>query len=92
VRVLLINDSLSSAAVTQVRAPSGYGAHPGTIERLLASSAYAKGGVSLGGRRFGTTLTGVLRAPKLETDRVRSGTYTVSLPAASAALLTLSPR
>jgi hypothetical protein len=92
VRVLLINDSLGSRAVANVQAPSGYGSHAGTVERLLASSAYAKGGLSLGGRRFGTTLTGALRTPKLETDHVRSGTYTLSLPAASAALLTLSPR
>jgi hypothetical protein len=92
VRVLLINDSLGQAAVAQVRAPSGYGAHAGTVERLLASSAYAKAGLTLGGRRFGITQTGVLPAPKLETDRVSSGTYKLSLPAASAALLTLSPR
>ncbi len=38
------------------------------------------------------TSTGVLRAPVLQRVTRRSGAYAVTLPAASAALLTLGPR
>ncbi len=68
------------------------GTGPGVLERLLAPSAYATGGVTLGGASFGTTATGVLWRARTASVAARSGVYAVSLPAASAALLTLPPR
>ncbi|MFZ0043405.1 MAG: glycosyl hydrolase family 79 C-terminal domain-containing protein [Solirubrobacteraceae bacterium] len=88
VRVLLINDNLHSSGTAVVNAAGTTG--PATVERLRASSAYATGGVTLGGKSFGTTSTGVLGAPNVQTVTARSGRYSVSLPPASAALLTLS--
>ncbi|MBV9819561.1 MAG: hypothetical protein JOZ07_14605 [Solirubrobacterales bacterium] len=90
VRVLLINDSLSGGASIALRAPAGYGSEPGAIESLLASSAYAQD-VTLGGQSFGTTTTGALGAPVPQTVAPRAGSYEMTLPSASATLLTLSP-
>lgn len=88
VRVLLINDSLSSSAQAAVRTPVVPGR--ARLERLRASSAYARSGVTLGGRTFGpATGTGALAAPVAQSVTPRGGTYSVTLPAASAALLTL---
>jgi len=93
VRVLLIDDSLTRKLQTLIHAPAGFGSHVASIERLLAPSAYATGGITLGGRRFGaTTATGVLPPPVPEGLAPRSGAYAVTLPAGSAALLTLEPR
>jgi hypothetical protein len=90
VRVLLINDDLSNRAVAVVHAPIGFGSRDGSVQRLLAPSAYATGGVSIGGRSFGAVATsGLLRPPVLRTARPRSGAYTIALGPASAALLTL---
>ena len=62
VRVLVINDSLTSSAQAQIHPPAAPG--PAALERLRASSAYATGGITLGGESFGaTTRTGVLPAP-----------------------------
>lgn len=92
IRVLLINDSLSRAANAVVSAP-GAGRGTATLERLEARSAYASGHVALGGVSFGTrTATGRLPAVRTAAAVARAGTYRVSLPAASAALLTLPPR
>lgn len=90
VRVLLINDSLAHSASALVGGSAAGG--PGSVERLTASSAYATGGITLGGRSFGTsTDTGRLPAPATQVVQPRSGGYAVTLPAASAALLTLPP-
>jgi hypothetical protein len=90
VRVLLINDSLTSSGVAVVR-PAGV-TSPAALERLRASSAYATGGLTLGGESFGSqTATGLLPAPEPQTIAERSGSYSVQLPAASAALLTFAP-
>jgi hypothetical protein len=90
VRVLIINDSTGSSARVLVRNPPGYGNRAGTVERLRAPGAYATGGVTLGGRSFGRTATGVLGAPQVQSIQRRGGSYAVTLPAASAALLTLA--
>jgi hypothetical protein len=88
VRVLLINDSLSSSAAAVVRTPVAPG--PASLERLGAASAYATSGLTLGGRTFGAaTATGALAPPLAPTVTPRRGTYSVTLPAGSAALLTL---
>jgi hypothetical protein len=91
VRVVAINDSTRSSARVLVRNPPGYGGRAGTIERLRAASAYATSGVTLGGRGFGRTTTGVAPTPRTQRIRRRDGAYAVTLPAASAALLTLDP-
>jgi hypothetical protein len=91
--VLLINDSLSSTALALIRAPRGFNSSAGTIERLRAPSAYAKGGITLGGQRFATnTKNGALHPPVLQHVSPRSGTYRVIVPASSAALLSVPAR
>jgi hypothetical protein len=88
-RVLLINDSLTRPALAHVRVAAR---GPASLERLEAASAYATGGVTLGGESFGArTGTGVLAPPRPTALSPRSGVYAVTLPAASAALLTLPP-
>jgi hypothetical protein len=91
IRVLLINDSLTLSARALVRTPIAAGS--ASIERLRARSAYATGGVTLGGESFGTrTKTGLLAPPREKTVAPRTGVYAITLPAASAALMTLPPR
>jgi hypothetical protein len=60
------------------------------IERLSAPGLDATSGVSFGGRTFGpSTTTGTLSgAPATETVTPLLGTYSISLPAGSAALVT----
>jgi len=90
VRVVLINDSTGGAPrEIVVRVPSIGG--PATLVRLQARSAAAQSGVTLGGQGFGPeTGTGLLAgAPQATTVTPAAGEYVVSLPAASAALLTL---
>jgi hypothetical protein len=88
VRVLLINDSISSSALAVVRTPVVPG--PANLQRLRASGAAATAGVTLGGRTFGAaTTTGVLAPPVVQTVAPHAGSYSVTLPAASAALLTV---
>ncbi len=88
VRVLLINDSLTSSAQAVVSPPVVPG--PASLERLRAPSASATSRVTLGGRGFGAASpTGVLAAPVPQTVTPHGRTYSVTLPAGSAALLTL---
>jgi hypothetical protein len=90
VRITLINDSLSAATTVQVRLPAGLASDDGTIERLRApDGAYATDGVTLGGRSFGTTTSGILARPYLAPVSAPYGTLTVRLPEGSAALVTL---
>ena len=74
------------------------GAAPGarltaTLERLTAPTAWARSGVALGGQSFGAhTQTGNLPRARLGRALAASpGGYLVTLPAASAALVTASP-
>jgi glycosyl hydrolase family 79 len=90
VRVLLINDSLGAGTRAAIHAPTGYGSKPATLQRLRAPSAAATGGITLGGQQFGTTSTGVLAPATPQTVAAASGTFTIALPASSAALLVLS--
>jgi hypothetical protein len=62
-----------------------------SVERLLAPRLGATAGVTLGGQSFGAvTTTGQLAGtPQLAMVKPRGGAYTVSLPAGSAALLTV---
>jgi hypothetical protein len=91
-RVVLVNDSLVQSGSTLVRGPAGAGA--ASLQRLLAPSAGATGGVTLAGQSFGiSTSTGQLTGPlQVTTLKPRGGAYAVSLPAASAVLLTIPAR
>jgi hypothetical protein len=89
-RLLLINDSLARGARLDVTLPPGFAA--GTIQRLTAPSAYATGGVSLGGATFGAaTRTGALPPPTPHSVIAPGARLNVALPRSSAALITLAP-
>ena len=97
IRVVLINDSLTHPASVLVRAPTP--GRPAHLDRLLAPSAYATSGITLGGQGFGAqTVTGTPSGPSSTlTLPSPSGTgtiasYAVPLPAASAAMLTIAPQ
>jgi hypothetical protein len=90
VRVLLINDATAGSALVQVHAPGGYGQSVGTVERLQAPSAAATGDITVGGRRFSSTLTGTPAQPRLDALHPTDGVVTVGLPASSAVLITLA--
>jgi len=89
IRVVLINDGLKHTRWVLVRPP-----RPGRraeLERLEAPSAFARKGVTLGGRSFGPqTTTGRLAGPGgVSALRPSGGSYTVRVPAASAVMLTI---
>lgn len=88
-RVVLINDSIKHTRWVLVRPPRAVGR--ARLERLEAPSAYARKGLTLGGQSFGRrTTTGRLAGSRRITLLEPSaGGYTVRLPAASAALLTI---
>jgi hypothetical protein len=86
-RVVLINEDVANPQSVVVQAPGG----SATVEELTAPSAEATNGVTLGGQSFGDeTATGVLPGP-LQTSTVYPvlGLYSVTVPPASAAMLTL---
>ncbi len=85
--VVLINKDPANAATVQLQVPGfSSNAH---LERLEAPAVDSTDGVSLGGQSFGDdTTTGALPSPHTETVSPVLGSYTVTLPPASAALLT----
>jgi hypothetical protein len=84
-RVTLINKDSQPHQVELQLPPS---AAPAEIEWLRAPSASATSGVTLGGQSFGAeTGTGVLGPPHLQPAGDLFGSYSVELPADSAALL-----
>ena len=87
-RILIINDSLRASAQAQVAAPGAGGA--AALERLSARSAYATENIQLGGQTFANgTRTGRLPPMVPEAIVARAGAYSVTVPAASAVLMTL---
>jgi hypothetical protein len=96
VRIVLINDSLTEPSSVVVAAPT-----PGAsaqVERLQAPSPYATSAITLGGQSFGAeTTTGTLTGPTSTVvlapvaNTATTADYAVSLPAASAAMLTIVP-
>jgi hypothetical protein len=89
-RILLINDSLHATAQAQVGVAGAGGS--AAIERLSARSAYATTDITLGGQSFANgTRTGQLPPIVPQAIIARAGAYTVTLPSASAVLLTLPP-
>jgi Glycosyl hydrolase family 79 C-terminal beta domain len=89
-RVALINDDPHAARQVAVRLPVAHGT--ATLERLAAPAVGAKSGVTLGGQSFGARTTTGLLAGKSQISSVKpSGrSYSVRLPAGSAALMTVS--
>jgi len=87
-RVVLINKDATSSYQVQLDVTGQTG--PGQLERLEAPSLASRGGVTLGGRTFGgATTTGRLAAPHTEAVTPSRGTYSITVPPGSAALLTL---
>jgi hypothetical protein len=89
VHVVLINESISQSRTVTVRIPGVRGS--ATLERLRGPGVLARSGITLGGQTFGTatttgTLTGRAAVPSV---RKTPRGYVVSLPRASAALLTV---
>ncbi|HEX5195265.1 MAG TPA: glycosyl hydrolase family 79 C-terminal domain-containing protein [Solirubrobacteraceae bacterium] len=88
VRVTLINDNSSKPRTVHVPLSSPGG--PAAVEKLRAPHIGSTGGVTLGGRSFGSaTSTGLLPAPMLQQLKSRHGGYTVRVPPATAILLTV---
>jgi hypothetical protein len=90
IRVVLINDGNRRGRVA-LRPPAPRTA--ATLEWLLAPSVRAQHGVMLGGRTFAAdTHTGLLMGPPhIASVKPTAGTYLVTLPAASAVMVTLPP-
>ena len=91
IRLVLINDDVWHSHVVSVRLPAR--AATVTLERLTGPTAWARSGVALGGQTFGAqTQTGNLPPARLGHELPASpGRYLVTLPAASAAMVTASP-
>ena len=89
VRIVVINKSQTQRKTVSLRVPVGAGG-TATVERMLAPSAHARRGVTLGGRTYGTaTHTGQLAAPEVARARAKHGRIALSMPRASAALITV---
>jgi hypothetical protein len=86
VRVLLVNDG--PAASVRVRVPAAERSRAAVVERLHAPGPAATRGITIGGRTFSATSSGIPPAPVLQSLTPRAGTFALRLPAASAALLT----
>jgi hypothetical protein len=88
-RIVVINKSQTRRKTVALRLPAGSGT-TATVERMLARSAHAKRGVTLGGRSYGAaTETGRLAAAEVARARVAGRRITLSMPRASAALVTV---
>jgi hypothetical protein len=86
-RVVLINKSTSASADVQLQVPAAGGR--ASLEWLRAPSVASISGVTLGGRTFGTrTSSGVLGSMKTTPITAAQGVYSITLPPASAVLLT----
>jgi hypothetical protein len=86
-RVVLINKSTTTPASVSMTVPGAGGR--ASLEWLSAPSISSTSGVTLGGQTFGKeTKTGILASPRTTPIEATQGTYTISVPAASAVLLT----
>jgi Glycosyl hydrolase family 79 C-terminal beta domain len=91
VHIVLINEDTARSHSVAIRIAGAAG--PATLERLRAPGVGARTGVTLGGQTFGTaTTTGTETGrPALATVTPGNGAYAVTVPKASAAMLTLTP-
>ena len=89
-RVVAINKNTASSRIVEVRVPAGAGS--ATLALMRAPAITAKTGITIGGQGFGAqTSTGELAGtPQTTTLKPSKGLYRFTLPAASAALLTIS--
>lgn len=89
IRIALINDDRGQAHSITVNVAGAGG--PAAMELLRAPSASSTRGVTLAGQSFGgATSTGILRGQRRTLQiSPTAGAYSLQLPAASAALLTL---
>lgn len=90
VRVILINDATARARMVTVRVRGRPGA--ATLQRLEARRVQSTTGVTLAGQTLGANTATLTAHEVTETVRRVGRGYTVRLPAASAALLTLPRR
>jgi Glycosyl hydrolase family 79 C-terminal beta domain len=89
VRVVLINEYTEQSRTVTVRIPGARG--PATLERLRGKGITATTGTTLGGQTFGAA-TGTLSGHSaIATLAPGHGGYSVKLPRASAAMLTIAP-
>jgi hypothetical protein len=90
-RVVVINKQTAGSRVVEISAPAGAGS--ATLELMRAPAITSKTGITIGGQGFGAqTSTGELAGtPQTTTVKPSKGRYTFTLPAASAALLTVAP-
>lgn len=87
-RTVLINKSPTQSRSISLVVPPGTSG-TATVTRLRAPSVYAGQGVTWGDHGYGAaTATGTLPAPDARTLTGRRGTYTLSVPHGSAALVT----
>ena len=89
IHVVVINKRLARSQFLRLRVSGAHG--PAEVEQLRAPSVQATGGVTLGGQTFGAeTATGVLAGPATHrTVTASGGGYPVTVPAASATMLTI---
>ena len=89
VRVTAINQDTTAEHDVAVQIPGATAT--GSLEALQAPSIAATDGVSLGGQTFGAeTTTGTLPAPATTPVAPSASTYTMTVPAGSAAMLTIA--
>ncbi len=92
VRAVIDNENASRRVDLGLRAPAGT-AGPATLLRLRAPGVHARGHVTIGGAGFGAhTDSGILPPPATLALDERSGLYSLSVPAGSAALVTFPRR
>jgi hypothetical protein len=91
IRVLLINDSLTTSHEVFVQPPSA--TSHGLLENLTAPTVASTSGVTLGGQSFGTeTSTGTLAGQQQLTPITpTNGQYDVTLAPGSATMLAMAP-
>ncbi|MGA6980486.1 MAG: glycosyl hydrolase family 79 C-terminal domain-containing protein [Candidatus Sulfotelmatobacter sp.] len=89
IRVLLLNKDEAASGPVSISL-NGYGA--ASVTRLTAPSYSSTTGVMLGGQTFDGSADGTPQgAAYSESNAAESGVYTVTLPAVSAALVTIQP-
>ena len=89
VHVVVINKRPAKSQFLRLRIAGAHGA--AAVEQLRAPSVHSTGGVTIGGQTFGAeTSTGVLAGPAdHHTVTASSGGYPITVPAASATMLTI---
>jgi hypothetical protein len=87
VRVVFINKDLHYGRRVYVRIEGGSGS--ASLERMLARSASSRSRVTLGGQHLGYRSGALVGRPAAKTLTPVHGRYAISVPAASAAMLTL---